>query len=320
MTRKLLGVFVVLALLVAGVFAAWYAVESRGVSPALLEAKYLTSADQFIDVGEARVRVRMEGPQGAPVIIMNHGFTHSLETWDGWAAAFKNDYRVVRYDLAGHGLTGPDPEKRYAPVERAAFLGDLMDVLGIESAIVAGNSLGGLVAWRFAAGNPDRVDALVLVAPGVFSINGVADDPVAIPLPLRIFLMTAPKSGMRKAAQKVYGDDAKVTDATVERMRDMIRRKGNGAAFVDALTEFTLPDPTEELHALETPTLILWGTDDAIIPMEQGERLAALMPNATLAILSGVGHVAQEEAPAETAREVRTFLDSLEDDRMTGEE
>ncbi len=311
MIGKFFGFVLIVALLVGGTFAAWYVIESRGVAPEFLEEKYLTPADRFVDIGGARVRVRIEGPDGAPVIIMNHGFTHSLETWDGWAAALQSDYRVVRYDLAGHGLTGPDPEMRYAPVERAVFLGDLMDVLGIDSAIVAGNSLGGLVAWRFASANPDRVDALLLTAPGVFSINGVADEPVPVPLPLQLFLMTAPESGMRKAAERVYGDDARVTAATVERMRDMIRRRGNGAALIDALREFTMPDPAEELQALETPALIIWGSEDVIIPVEQGEHMAALMPKAKLIVLPGVGHVAQEEAPEETSREVRAFLDSL---------
>ncbi len=311
MMKAIFSVLVFLVLAGAATIAAWYTVESRGIAPEVLEARYVTPEDSFISIGGARVRVRIEGPEDAPVIIMNHGYTHSLETWNDWAAALEGEYRVVRYDLSGHGLTGPDPELRYAPEERAAFLGALMDELDIERAIVAGNSLGGLVAWRFASAFPDRVEALLLVAPGVFSINGVSDEPVPVPLAMRVFLMTAPKSGMRKAAEKVYGDDSKVTDATVERMRDMIRRKGNGAALVNALTEFTLPDPTEKLKALETPTLILWGTEDAIIPIDHGERMAALMPNAQLVILAGVGHVAQEEAPEETLTHVSPFLDGL---------
>ncbi len=311
MIGKIFGIVIVVALVIAGTFAGFYAIESRGVAPEILEAKYITPTDKFVDVGAARVRVRIEGPEDAPVIIMNHGFTHSLETWDGWAAAFKDDYRVVRYDLAGHGLTGPDPEMRYSPVERAAFLGDLMDVLAIDHAVIAGNSLGGLVAWRFASANPDRADALVLTAPGVFSINAVSDEPARVPLPMRVFLMTAPESGMRKAAVRIYGEDAEITDATLERMRDMIRRRGNGAALIDALEEFTMPDPTEELRSLNTPALIFWGSQDAIIPVDHGERMAALLPQATLIILPGVGHVAQEEAPHETSTEVLSFLDAL---------
>lgn len=320
MIGKFLGFVLIIALLIVGALAAWYVIESRGVAPEILEEKYLTPADQFLNIGAARVRVRIEGQQDAPVIIMNHGFTHSLETWDGWVASLKDDYRIVRYDLAGHGLTGPDPEMRYAPLERATFLGDLMDVLEIERAVVVGNSLGGLVAWRFASTNPDRVDALVLVAPGVFSINGVADEAVPVPLPLRIFLMTAPKSAMREAAERVYGDGSKVTDATVERMRDMIRRRGNGAALVDALNEFTMPDPTKDLQSLATPTLVLWGDEDAIIPVEQGKHMTALMPNAKLIKLPGVGHVAQEEAPDKTSGDVRAFLKMHEAIRIPGGE
>ena len=311
--KKLLFSIIVLAVIIAGAAGVFYWRASQGAPADSLEQTYFTNADRFVDVAGARVRIREEGPADAPVIVLIHGFTHSLETWDGWAAALKSDYRVVRYDLLGHGLTGPDPKERYAPAERAAFVGDVLDALDIDRAFIAGNSLGGLAAWRFAHDHPDRTAALILISPGVFSLNGVSDAPAEIPAAMKAYLMTAPEAGVTASAGIIYGDDSKLTSERLATMRDMMRREGNGAAMIKSLEEFTLPDPSALLTEIETPTLILWGEADAVIPIEQGRRMKDLMPNTTLITYPGVGHAAQEEAPDETVADARAFLLGLGD-------
>ncbi len=285
---------------------------SKGVSAATLESQYMTPADRFVEIAGSRVRIREEGPLGAPVIILIHGFTHSLETWDGWATVLKRDHRVIRYDLNGHGLTGPDPLERYSPIERAGFIGEIMDVLGIDQANLAGNSLGGLAAWRFASENPARASALVLISPGAFPLNGASDKPAEIPAAMKAYLLTAPEPGVRASAEFIYADDSKITDARLKVMRDMLRREGNGDAMIKSLEEFTLPDPTEALNRITAPTLILWGEGDIIIPIEQGRQMEKAISGARLLSYPGVGHAAQEEAPEETVADALAFLRGIE--------
>ncbi|MEZ5892607.1 MAG: alpha/beta hydrolase [Parvularculaceae bacterium] len=310
MKKILIGLAVIAGLTIAAGGVLWRN-ASAGLSPAALEREYTTSADRFVDVAGARVRIREEGPADAPVILLIHGFTHSLETWDGWAAALKGDYRVIRYDILGHGLTGPDPKERYAPAERAAFIGEIMSSLGVERAYIAGNSLGGLAAWRFTHDHPEKVAALILISPGVFSLNGVSDEPAPIPAPMKAYLLTAPEAGVRASAAIIYGDDTKITDDRINTMRDMMRRRGNGPAMIRSLEKFTLPDPEALLAAIETPVLIEWGESDIVIPIEQGDRLVQTLPNARLISYPGVGHAAQEEAPQETVKDAMSFLDGL---------
>lgn len=281
---------------------------SQGVSASILEAKYMTAADRFVSVAGAKVRVRETGAADAPPIILIHGFTHSLETWDAWASALAGDYRVIRYDLLGHGLTGPDPRERYAPRERAAFIGTLMDALDLDRAALAGNSLGGLAAWGFASDYPARVDALILISPGAYPLNGAGDAPAEIPAAMKAYLLAAPEAGVRASAGFIYADDTKITDSRIETMRDMIRRKGNGTAMIKSLEEFTLPDPTEALARISAPTLILWGEDDIIIPIEQGRQIEQAITDARLIAYPGVGHAAQEEAPDETVADAIAYL------------
>lgn len=310
MKRFLLAILALVVLGAAGAgFIYWKA--AQGLDPIAVEAKYVTSADRFVDVEGLRVRVREEGPAEAPPLVLLHGFVVSLESFDGWAKELSADRRVIRFDLAGHGLTGPDAQKRYAPAERAEFVGAVMDALGVERAAIAGNSLGGLAAWRFAAEHPKRVSALILVAPGGFPNQYVSDTPVAPPPAMVAFLRTAAPAAVRTALQGVYFDDAKVTEARVALMSDMMRRRGNAQAFIDSINEFSLPDPTADLAKITAPTLLLWGEEDLVIPVAQADLMTNAIPNSRLVRYPAVGHVPQEEEPALTAAEVRTFLASI---------
>lgn len=262
-----------------------------------------------VDIDGARIRVRLEGPADAPVIVLLHGFTMSLESWDGWAERLSDDYRIVRYDLLGHGMTGPDPLARYAPDERVEVLGRLLDALDIDRATLGGNSFGGLVAWRFAAAHPERVERLILVDSGAYSIYGVTENPVPVPDMMRAYLLAAPLAGVQASAAQIYADLSRIPEGRVEQIREMMAQPGNGEAFIGHLEEFVLPEPTEDLGRIAAPTLILWGEADRIVPLDHAARIAAAIPGARLITYPGVGHAPQEEIPAQTVADVRAFLD-----------
>ncbi|NHK28675.1 alpha/beta hydrolase [Parvularcula flava] len=302
----LIGLVIVLGVIGAGGFIVLKSMQ--GTPPSALEQQYLTDADRYVEVDGARIRLREEGPEDAPVIILLHGFTFSLESFDAWAADLSTDYRVIRYDLLGHGLTGPDPMERYSPIERAEFVRSVMDTLDIDTATIGGNSLGGLVAWRFAATNPSRVDSLILVDAAAYSINGVTDQPAEIPAAMKGFLLTVPEAGVDATINLVYADPAKASAERRQLLGDMMRREGNGEAFIRHLEEFTLPEPERDLARISAPTLILWGAEDRMIPASQGRAMADAIQGAEIVIYPGVGHAPQEEAPAETLADVRAFL------------
>jgi pimeloyl-ACP methyl ester carboxylesterase len=308
----IVGGLLALILIALGAAYLWYQDATSGEPATALEAQYVTAADRFVEVSGARVRVREEGPADAPPIILIHGFTFSLESWDGWAADLSADYRVIRYDLLGHGLTGPDPNQRYAAQERAEFLAGLMDALGIDSAALAGNSLGGTIAWRFAATYPGRVDRLILVDPGVFQFNEVGDEPVEPPAAIQAFLQLAPEAGVRQILAFSYADPASVSDARVRTIIDMMRREGNGDAFIAHIREFTMPDPTPMLAQITAPTLILWGGRDVLIPASHGPRVEAAIADARLIVYEDLAHAAHEDDPARTVTDVRAFLETAE--------
>ncbi|MBC2776565.1 alpha/beta fold hydrolase [Parasphingopyxis marina] len=269
-----------------------------------------SASEHYVDIDGARIRVREQGPEGAPVLVLLHGFTMSLESWDGWAERLDDRYRIVRYDLLGHGMTGPDPLHRYAPEERVQVLRELLNALGIERASFGGNSFGGLIAWRFAAEYPGRVDRLILVDSGAYSIYGVTDEPVPVPDAMRAYLRSVPQAAFDMSLAQIFADPSRLAPGRAQQMRAMMTRPGNGEAFIGHLEEFVLPEPTQALGRVAAPTLILWGEADAVIPLDHAARIAAAIPDARVITWPGVGHAPQEEIPAETAAAARAFLDN----------
>lgn len=264
------------------------------------------SADSFLTVDGVRFRLRDEGPRDAPAIVLIHGFTFSLDSWDAWATDLSRDHRVIRFDLAGHGQSSADPQQRYDTATRVRQLGLLLDALRVRHAIVAGNSFGGLVAWTFAAADPKRVDRLILVDSAAFSINGVTEKPVPVPPAMRAYLLHPSPAAVAFSAAAIFAHPERLSPARLDRMRALIAR--NGPALVAHLEQFTLPDPRPALATIKAPTLILWGRADKVVPVAQADQLAAAIPGSKLIIYDDVGHAPQEEASAASIADVRTFL------------
>lgn len=308
MLLRILGALILIAVLVIALFVFLTPGSFQASAP---RADLPTGTDRFVEAAGQTWRVREDGPAGAPAIVLIHGFSHSLETWDPWASDLSADHRVIRFDLPGHGLTGARADGAYSVTDTVSQVAALLDVIAPERFVLGGSSLGGLVAWRYAAGHPDRVEGLALVSPGGFPIHGVTDAPAPIPLPVRLYLNTAPEVGVRAATRALYADPEKVTDAQVARIRAMMQAPGVQDALLRRLEQFTLPDPQADLARVEAPALILWGAADAMVPLEHAARFEAAMPDARVVVLENAGHMPMEEAPADSVRVVRNFLASL---------
>lgn len=278
-------------------------------SRAALEATYASPPSAFIEVAGVRLHLRDTGPRDAPALLMLHGFGGSLHTWDDWAALLEADHRVIRIDLPGFGLTGTDPTGDYTDARSMALLLALLDRLGVQRATFIGNSMGGRIAWAFAAAHPDRVAKLVLVSPDGFAGPGVEyGKPQEVPALMRVLPYTLPRSMLRANLAVAYADHARLTDATVQRTYDMMVAPGVRSAIVGRMGQTVLPDPVPLLRRLNMPTLLLWGDKDGMIPVANAQDYLAALPDATLVVLPGIGHVPQEEAPRETIAPLRAFL------------
>lgn len=306
MLLRILGALILLAVLAIGLFV-WL---SQPVSQQAAESAWFGENDRYVTVEGEQWRIRQTGPQTGETLVLIHGFSHSLEGMDALAAQLNDTYRVIQIDLPAHGLTGARSDGIYDPVSISAHVSALLKEITDEPLILLGHSLGGLVSWNLAVDNPDQVSHLILLAPGGYSINGVGDDPVPVPTAMRFFLSQAPRAGVELGTTALYHDPSKLTDAQIDRIQAMMKIDGNGEAMIALLEQFTLPDPNPRLRQISAPTLIIWGSSDAMVPAMHGPRFDAAIPNARLVLINEAGHMINEERPDGVADAIRGFLSS----------
>ena len=304
MLLRILGALILVAVILIAVVA--YLMRPQSIDDAA--AQWMTGEDRFVEAAGQTWRVRESGAADAPALVLIHGFSHSLESLEPLADALEADWRVIRFDLPGHALTGPRADGAYAVQDTVAQVGALLDEIAPETYALAGHSLGGLVAWRHAAAAPDAVSALILIAPGGYPNLGVGDAPAPAPAVVKLFLTAAPEAGVAAATAGLYADPARLTEAQIDRIHGLMRVEGVGEALIARLEQFTLPDPNPDLQTIAAPTLIVWGQRDAMISPEHGPRFAAAIPNARLALIEDAGHLPVEEQPDVTAEAIRAFL------------
>ncbi|MDZ7590611.1 MAG: alpha/beta hydrolase [Rubrivivax sp.] len=282
-----------------------------------LVANWALPPSDFIDVRGQIVHLRDEGPRDDPLpIVLMHGTSASLHTWEGWVLALKGQRRVISFDLPGFGLTGPFTGQ-YTPDDYhgdtyARFVFDLMDALQVPRAVVGGNSLGGEVAWRMAAMTPERVAALVLVdaAGPAFTPESVPLGFVVATLPVvnRIAEWVLPRSLVAQGVANVYGDPARVTPELVDRYFELTLREGNRRALGLRMQQMKRGEHVERISTLRQPTLILWGGRDRLIPPPVGQVFQQQIAGSQLVVFDDLGHVPHEEDPARTVAPVKDFL------------
>ncbi len=269
-----------------------------------------------LTAGSTRLRVLLGG-EGSPVVLL-HGLGASLEWWEQAAGLMTDDHQVVAPDFPGHGLSD-EPRGSYSLQTARQSVQGLLDALGLETATLVGNSMGGLIALSYTIRQPERVAALVLVASAGFGR--------ALSLPLRL----ATFRGVGEAAVRfvrrehsaylVYGDlfydRRRLSRPWLRRVVQLCRRPSYPKAFlgclrhgVDAggLRQSIVNEVRQGMNVLTMPVLLLWGRQDNVVPLNQATQAVPRLPRARLEILQGCGHVPQVELPGETARAVLNFL------------
>jgi pimeloyl-ACP methyl ester carboxylesterase len=274
-----------------------------------VEARWATPPSRFLVVDGLRVHYRDRGV--GPAIVLLHGAGSSLFAWEGWSEALAGDHRVIALDLPGQGLTGPDPRHRYRAGEMAEFVDAFVRQLGVARFVLAGHSMGGGVAWRYALAHPDKLDALVLVDAGGYP----RDRPPPLGLRLqgapiigRITRFVTPRFLVARSLRDAYGDPARVDETLVDRYDDLLLRDGNREAARERFSLALDPDAARRVREVRAPTLILWGSRDHWIPPHDAERFHADIAGSTVVILDGPGHLPMEEAPAASLAALRAFL------------
>ncbi|MEJ5239821.1 MAG: alpha/beta hydrolase [Anaerolineales bacterium] len=271
---------------------------------------------RFITVNGLDVHYKMAG-QGEPVFILLHGFGASVFTWHKVMPELSRYGTVIAYDRPAFGLTerpltweGTNP---YSPDAQIDLLFGLMDSLGIERAILVGNSAGGTVALRSALARPERVQAVVAVDAAVYVGGGA-------PAWIRPLLQTPQMRHLgpllvRRIAtdgnqliRQAWHDPDKIDAATWEGYRKPLRAENWDRALWELTLSSRDSDLADRLNEITMPVLVLTGDDDRLVPTEQSVRLARELPNSRLVIFANCGHLPQEECPQDF---LKAFIEAL---------
>ena len=278
-----------------------------------LKTKYASEPSKFVGIMNMDVHYRAEGisEDSLPVVLL-HGTGASLHTFDYWANVLKESNKVYRMDLPGFGLTGPFPDGNYTISHYVAFLNEFLEKNDVQRCILAGNSLGGNIAWNFALKYPEKIQKLVLIDAAGLNYKE-SKPPLAfriarMPVINQLLTIITPKSLARKSVEDVYSVKSKVSDSLVDRYYELTLREGNRQAMVDRFKVNPDYNNIPKLKGVECPVLTLWGSDDLLIPVSSAIEFSQLLPKDTLVVIKDCGHVPMEECPEESLNALLSFI------------
>jgi pimeloyl-ACP methyl ester carboxylesterase len=316
---KILGIIVALLIIIAVV--GWLSLRGPDIPYATLEAKYSQPdlASHFVDLpGGYHVHYQDEGSPELPVLVLLHGFGDSFTSWQGWVPELKAKRRIITVDFPGHGLTRSPAGTVLSDDLLVAFVDSFAAALGLPKFALAGNSMGGGVAWAFAVRHPERLNALILVDAGGFRNE---KPPAEIPLAFKILRYPIGRAFLRNIDNRflireglrtdVY-DKALITPEFVDRWAEFQRAPGHRAILMSVNLGGQTADLAALLGTIKVPTLILWGEADVLLEPASAHKFAAAIPGAKLITYPQVGHLPQIEIPARSAAAVAEFLTTVD--------
>jgi len=288
--------------------------------PGEMRAKYGGAPSQYVTLGNGQVvHLRDEGPRDGVPIILLHGSSADLHTWQPWTQGLRDQYRVIRYDQIGHGLTGPAKDGNYELSDFARDIGQVADHLELDRFVLAGNSMGGWISAGYAIDNPDRLIGLVLVdasgspirqKPGEGGNSGFSL--AATPGINQLMRFITPRSLVEQSFNQSVSNKDIVTDEAVDRYWELLRYPGNRAATLARFSAKRITYTPEQMAALPVPTLVMWGVEDQLVPVEAGRWYDEHLPNSTRVEYAGIGHIPMEEAVDVSLQDLKTWLKNLE--------
>jgi pimeloyl-ACP methyl ester carboxylesterase len=244
-------------------------------------------------------------------IVFIHGTSASLHTWDTLSSLLKANKKIIRFDLPAFGLTGPNPLNQYSFNFYNQFIDAFLSKLNVTKCIVAGNSLGGSIAWNYAIASPNKVKQLILLDasgyPKKDEKGSLGFKLAGIPVLNQALKHISPISLIRKSLEDAFYDKSLVTEKMVEQYHDMLLREGNRAAVLELFQHPMKPDATK-IKTITQPTLIIWGKEDQLISYTNAALFKQDIQDSRVLVLDKVGHIPMEEAPNQVAAAILEFI------------
>ena len=308
----------IIAIIIVGIVGLWFSAQRPDIPFEELEAKYASLDSQYMELQSGDlIHYRDQGLNDKPVILLVHGYSASLHTWEPWVADLKADYRVVSLDLPGHGLTREISLDSVSIPSFVEVINAVADNLDLETFTLVGSSMGGATAWAYALDHSERLDGLVLVGasgwpreeePEVPFVFRLLASPIVQPLIINMDLSSLFRDGLKASVV----DKKLVTDEVVDRYFSLSRAPGHRDALYKLRTDASerfIASP-ELMSGILVPTLVLHGDKDNLVPVDGGHKFIEHLPNATGIIYEDIGHIPHEEIPEISVQDLRGFIEA----------
>lgn len=304
--KKLIRAIAVLALLL---FVAFSFLKKEDIPLEKLKAEYAGENSRFMQVDGLNVHYSVEG-SGSPIVLIP-GTGATLHTWAAWTDSLKKYHTVISLDMPAFGLTGPRADRDYSVQTYCRFLDKFLTQLGVDTFALGGNSLGGEIAWNYAALYPGKVSHLLLVDPGGFieknDVPRLSVFTIArVNWLARIINRLDTRWIVKKTLEDVFYNDSLITPEKIKLYYDMSMGPGNRQAFTDRV-QLIGQEEHADIAAVKAKTLVMWGKEDLLIPVSQVKHYKNL-PDAEVVIYDKIGHCPQEENPAQSVTDVLKFI------------
>jgi pimeloyl-ACP methyl ester carboxylesterase len=284
----------------------------------LLREKYGSLPSEFIPLQNGvNLHVRDEGDTNSPVVILVHGHTEDLHTWNNMAKKLVEKFRVIRYDLRRHGLTGPAPDNEYKLESYVSDLSKLIQYLEVDNFVLIGHSMGGRISTKYTIENPEKVNSLVLLSASGAPREEKTSPPMALrmmknPLGRALIRRVWSRKMAKESLMDMVFDSSLITEEEVDRMWDFSMYPGSmNAMFREFGKSWEDFKPTE-IEGISTNTLLIWGEEDTICPISMGEWYDSHLPESKFIRLQNIGHNPQFECPDKCLDEITSWMNSLE--------
>lgn len=274
---------------------------------------YQLPTSRFVDLDGVSLHYVDEGV--GDTIVLLHASYHSLRSWDPLAALLKDQFRVVRFDFANAGLTGPDPKQLNSIERNIDLLERLIEKLDLEKFALVGTSSGGVVAFRYAAANQDKVKQLVLInsagLPRTASTNPLGDP--GSEMRDRIEQINKPRSYWQGLLDNNFRGDHTPPAWMVDMAYDMNRREGLGEELQRYTRAYRTGDPKTVLGQISSPTMVIWGMNNPTVVHLEADVFQHWLINAPSLVrkVPNTGHYPYVEEPE--------IFNTLISDFLTGE-
>ncbi len=262
---------------------------------------------QFINVSGRMLHYEKKGT-GKPVILV-HGFAGSTYTWRNVIPLLAQQYEVYAVDLLGFGLSDKPADGGYSLADQGQLIIAFIEKLKLQQPTIVGHSMGGVITALAAMQSPEKIRRLVLIDAGIYH-GGPPQFLKYFFFPFDVITarLFYTKGARTRSLQNSYFNQSMITNELVNNYLKPAGTPG-AAAVVASMNKFASIRYEDISVRLQTPTLLVWGRYDRIVPVTDAERLHKEIKGSQLAVIDDAGHMVQEEKPNEVASAIQKFLE-----------